>query len=254
MQIRALGACVLLAACQPTVPQTHPEPEQPPASRAATTVTNLDKAHPQAALQRFEQQMQAPLVSKDGSLVALSNRFVRTDTPPAKARDLKRNHVLAIVDVTKDRTTSRVAYPLSPDDSTAVSAALAKAQALLAKHEWEPLKALTIVADEQWPARTHGLGTTMPQMAGGAGLTVQFHEPELLVRGPKGQQILTAKLASWSTPPGGSHGCLVHTDLAQAWASRRHGVLAVEVAFSASPHHCDFAPALHVVRFGGSKR
>jgi hypothetical protein len=268
MQLKALGACALLAACQPSVPQAHPAPGEAPAGTASgrygpssearsvnpdagteTTVQRLDEAEPQEALRRFEQELHTPLVSRDGKLVALSNRFVRVDGPPSMTPHMRRNHVIAIVDVALDKATSRVATPPSLTDAEAVRTALAQARALLAKHEWEPLTALTMGADTQWPARVHGLGTTMPQWGRGEGLTVQFHEPNLRLIGPKGQQLFEAKLLAWSNTPTSGQGCLIYTDLLQAWVSRRHRVLAVELAFSASPHHCDFAPALHVIRF-----
>ncbi|MBW2453708.1 MAG: hypothetical protein JRI68_04320 [Deltaproteobacteria bacterium] len=255
MSHRALWAWALLVACQPSVPTDHPESGQGPggATEAGgaeidTTVTSAGSLPPREALARFEQDLGPPQLSHDGSLLALSNRFVRADTPPSSHHDLRRNHVLAIVQVAHDKTVSQVDFP-SPSDGRAVREALADAQALLDEHQWEPLQPLTMEPDEAWPLRTRGVAKTLPQRGRGEDLLVQFHEPKLIVTGPAGRPIHEVELPDWSKPPGGigSDPCTIYADLVQAWVSRQHRVLVVEVAYSADPQSCRFAPALHVL-------
>lgn len=277
MQLRTLWPFVLVLGCQPSSVPNQPKPTPPAASGAAqpgptstataspgptsapggdtgTTVTTMD-AEPRVALERFDQKLSGPWLSRDGKLVALSNRYVRADTPPTLDPDRGRNHVLALVEVARDKTLSRVAYPAKPNDPNEVSAALAAAQAELGKRPWEPLEALTVETDPDWPVRVHGLGTSMPQLARGQGLTVQYHEPVLRVTDATGRQLFTKKVPHWSNPPAsvGGDRCTIYSDLAQAWVDRARGVLAVEVGYSAHPRQCQFSSALHVIRLPAGK-
>ncbi|MFO0756368.1 MAG: hypothetical protein U0359_07750 [Byssovorax sp.] len=228
----------------PALPSTSASPPDPPSPPPdSTPAPSLAPAPPPDPLaqerQAFEARLASPLLSSDGKTILLGPRVIDDGASIA---------YLTLLDIDRDRE-ARAITAGAADPPDVQRARLAEARALLDTLGGSPLVAYETSADPTGRERVHGLGSSLPMAATGEGLRVRFHEPTLIADEPAGRAIFTRAFPAWSQRgPVAGERCLAYADLRRVWGRRSLGVLLVEIGYSASPHFCTFAPALHPVR------
>jgi hypothetical protein len=186
------------------------------------------------------ERLRTPLVSEDGKRVA-------TGMSIGSSED--RLTLLCITDVDTDREVKSIVSQQGADLDRQL-ALVNEASAALDAQKWIPVSRYETAIDPTAKERSHGLGSAMAMEAGGEGLRVRFHEPTLIVDEASGRPWLRRAFPGWSKRgPVAGQSCVTFADLRGAWASRKLGVMVVEIGYSGSPHSCSFASELHVLRF-----
>jgi hypothetical protein len=190
----------------------------------------------------WQKRMPGPLVSEDGLAVAL--------VPPPLERADPPGGYLQIIDVATDRAHHVTHRPNTAPPEVQL-AVFDEAIAALDRRQWLSLAKLELAEDQTVRPRYQGLGYAIAYEGTGEGLLVRFHEPVLTVADARGVVFFRRAFRSWSRP---KKGCNRFADLGDAWASRKLGVLVVELRYSAAPAGCDLEEAYHAVRVASDTR
>ncbi|NUP14448.1 MAG: hypothetical protein HOW73_51115 [Polyangiaceae bacterium] len=140
-----------------------------------------------------------PALSEDGSRVALLASY------EDGARALP-NRELLVLDVARGTVLERFEIEdpdlgLDPPDPVE---RLELAARLLRTQTWRPLERLEMVADTDLRARTNFMYGQDLFQAKGAGFTIRYHEPKLMID-DNGKRVLNRAFASWSDKGGKKH-------------------------------------------------
>lgn len=256
----SLAFAGLLFSCQPSPPppllpapsSTARAPEPVPSATAtvASTATSdsTASAPPEPPPDPFEVELAEfcasgkGWVSDDGKRIAELS-CGRSDEPPMDSVAY-----LSFRDVATNKT-SNAAGVFSGKPPEERQKGLAQMKAILADGHWTAMTDYHMAIDDTVEERFFGLGSTVARVGTGEGLTVRFHEPELIITDAKGKVVHKRKYPSWS-PKITRFGqyCAMFTDLTDVLGSRKMGLFLLRLESAGSPHFCEAFAIEHLVK------